>query len=129
MILHDLLCNRQSDTRTLIVSSMQSLKHTEDFIAILVLESNTVVAELDAHKILNADVQILRFISRDRMLRDRNYRGMIATELKRIADQVLKQLPHLSRNSFDHWQMVDLDRGVLFLDRDLKIFCNALDEF
>ncbi len=133
--LHDATADRQTDPGAVVhAAPVQALERPEDPVAILRIEADTVVHDLEAPHVpvtLGAHLHGVATIVR--------------VELERVAEQVLKELPHLHRIGFDRRQIVrhheaplrvarallEVDRHVAehLAERDLQAARESFDTF
>jgi hypothetical protein len=94
--LDDLATDRQPDARALeLAAAVQALKHLEDSVDVLFIETDPIVLDRDT---TSGDPLLVRFAEGNRGLFTGNLddrRRARLVEFYRIHDQVLKQLPHL----------------------------------
>ena len=99
MPLHDLLADRKADAGPgILPARVEALKRGENPVEVFLVESDSVILHHDMHHLATISVLGLgRLPVLDTYYR--RYTGLV--ELDRIADEVLKQLPHLRRVRLD----------------------------
>src|SRR6185437_12306579 len=106
----DLLAQRQADPRAWIrFARVQALEDDKDALGILSVEADAVVRNGE---------QILRTVP---LRADTHQRRRVATELDRVADQVLKDLAQLGWVAQQHRQRPDLNLRPRLIDRNAQI--------
>ncbi len=124
MAIRNFPAHRQPDPRAFVFgAAVEPLKDDENLVGELLLEADAVVAHRDL-----ADA-LARLRAGDRNLRElddapgnlyqRAFAGLVKFE--RVADEVLKELPHLQRIGVDRRQRAHFDLRALVFDRHFEI--------
>src|SRR5262245_30184730 len=131
MALGDAAANCQANPSAFVpVASVQALEDSKNLVEIFLVEADAVVLHIDL-----ALFGIWFFIGCDGErafdeLRPDLDEGLMVRrlKLKRVANKILKQLPHLHRVSFDVRNLTDFNCGFALFDVNFQIAEHAFDD-
>src|SRR5688500_9160710 len=123
VIFNDLASNGQAYSCAFIIPTMQTLEYSKDLFPVFIFKADAVIRDEDIDEVIRYNSQVLCLLFPDRFLGYGNDWQLLVAKFQCIANEILKDLMHLSRHSINYWQWIAVDHCVFLTDCYFQIIC------